>query len=637
MRLLFAFVIILTSRRHLEKKHHGRYSIRAAVFPAAHLFGIWRNDMSDVRILIIGGASLDTLDGAAKLVPGGAGMYTAMASKLSGAAVTLFAPRPEPIPDALHPVASRVEWLGPAISQTELAHFEITYKDGQATYVNAYFGAEASLSPQDLPADLSGFDCIHLVPLGNIRQQHDFMLACRANGARRISAGTALDLINQQPDHAAEVLQGADLFFMNEEEGIRLFGSMASVHSRPGQTIFVTRGRDGATVIQGRTATHLSGVAASVVDPTGAGDTFCGAALVGIVTGQHPVMAARQAMPLAAGMTEAVGPAILLRPSPPPRQRLDERVVVNAARIQSVAKLIANAPDVLPFDFTGPDFPEHGHTGVLDYFFASTLQQFGFWTESDGRYERPLIATIDGEERKGAFYLFRAYRRWLETDPERLTPAGQAELTETELLATLRADDGSDPMPALHMHLEVARQYGRDMLALDLTPQLVVERANASAVPLRTLLQLLDHIGGYGEDPLRKKSGLLAMILQQRPEMFLSNGEHDVPPVVDYHVMRSCLRIGLIDVTDNELAARLVAREVLSEAEEWSVRAATHAAVQQVVAASGKSMGAVDWFFFQARQRCPEMSAPRCDECLVDPACAHRKALFQPVHRTSFY
>jgi hypothetical protein len=59
--------------------------------------------------------------------------------------------------------------------------------------------------------------------------------------------------------------------------------------------------------------------------------------------------------------------------------------------------------------------------------------------------------------------------------------------------------------------------------------------------------------------------------------------------------------------------------------------------MEQVVAKSGKNMGAVDWFFFQARKRCPEMSEPRCELCAVDPACAHRKDLFQPVRRTSYY
>jgi len=593
--------------------------------------------VTDVRILIIGGASLDTLDGADQLVAGGAGMYTAMASRHSGASITLFAPRPDPMPPALQPVAGSLEWLGPVVEQSDLPHFEITYKDGHAEYVRSYFGAEDTLSPEELPSDLSGFDCVHLVPLGNLRQQHDFMLACRERGAQCISAGTALHLINKQPEIASSVLNGSDLFFMNEKEAVRLFGSMAAVTSRPGQTIFVTKGSEGATVVQGEIATHLPGTVANVVDPTGAGDTFCGVTLVSLALGQHPVMAARQAIPLAAKTIEAIGPVALLASSPQPRPPLEEQVIVNTANVDNIAKLIAGVSDITPFAFTGPDLPGSDHPATLDYFFATTLQQFGFWTTTGGCYERPLIATVDGEERKGAFYLFRAWLRWLESDPHKLTPAGQAALTKADLLAVLRADDGTDPMPALYMHLAMAQQYGRDMLALGLIPQDIVEQVNASTSPLRTLFQILDHISGYKEDPLRKKAGLLAIILRQRPEAFLASSEEDMPPVVDYHVMRSCLRMGLIDVVDDSLATKLLGRQLLSATEEWAVRISAHAAVEQVVAKSGKSMGAVDWFFFQARKRCPEMSEPRCEECTVDPACAHRKELFQPVRRTSYY
>jgi hypothetical protein len=165
----------------------------------------------------------------------------------------------------------------------------------------------------------------------------------------------------------------------------------------------------------------------------------------------------------------------------------------------------------------------------------------------------------------------------------------------------------------------------------------MVDQANASGAPLHTLLSTLDHIGGYKEDPLRKKSALLAMVLRQRPEAFLADCADDIPPVIDYHVMRSCLRIGLIDINDDALAGKLERREVLSEDEEWAVRSAAHSAIAQLVAESGASMGAVDWFFFQARKRCPEMTQPQCSACSVDPLCAHRKELFQPVRRTSFY
>ena len=109
------------------------------------------------------------------------------------------------------------------------------------------------------------------------------------------------------------------------------------------------------------------------------------------------------------------------------------------------------------------------------------------------------------------------------------------------------------------------------------------------------------------------------------------------PPVIDYHLMRSCLRVGLIDVTDETLERALLERRLLEPADEWAVRLAAYEAVEHLVARSGRTMGAVDWFFFNARRRCPEMSEPECSRCAVDPVCAHRKALFQPVLRTTYY
>jgi hypothetical protein len=67
------------------------------------------------------------------------------------------------------------------------------------------------------------------------------------------------------------------------------------------------------------------------------------------------------------------------------------------------------------------------------------------------------------------------------------------------------------------------------------------------------------------------------------------------------------------------------------------VRLAAYQAIQRVQSLSGCSMGAVDWFFFNARRRCPEMTEPDCTNCAIDAACAHRKELFQPVIRTTFY
>jgi hypothetical protein len=142
-------------------------------------------------------------------------------------------------------------------------------------------------------------------------------------------------------------------------------------------------------------------------------------------------------------------------------------------------------------------------------------------TFRNSRYDQPLIAKIGGVERKGSDYLWEAFRRRVEGDADFCSPERQANLSRAELLEVFRADNGDDPMPALDLHLEQAHLYGQDMLALQLTPQAVLQKALASAQPLQTFLVALDQISGYKEDPLRKKSLLLALILNDRPESFL--------------------------------------------------------------------------------------------------------------------
>ncbi|MGB6421207.1 MAG: PfkB family carbohydrate kinase [Anaerolineales bacterium] len=593
------------------------------------------------RLLVIGGASSDVLHLEDRTVTcaGGAGMYTAMAARRCGAQTALFGPRPDPCPEPLKPVAGHLtEWLGTVVSPEELPQFEISYRGGKTEYLKASLDAEKTLSPTLLPADLSKYDLVHVTPLGDALKQLSFIQACRQRGAKQISAGTGLINVEVQPQAVRAVMEQSDYFFMNNLEAKAVFGSLESANTGPGKVLYVTQGAQGACIIQGDTSTLIPAVTTTELDPTGAGDTFCGATLAYLLHKKHPIMAARHAVPLAAEMIAQVGPTALLSEDPPPEAPLDARVQVNDRQVLEVAEKISTLSEASPFPFVSPELPPVGHPRALDYFFAFTLQQFSFWSERNNRYYQPLIARIGGVKHKGSDYLWGAFRRRVEGDADFCSPERQANLSRRELLEVFRADNGDDPMPALDLHLEQAHHYGRDMLALRFTPQVVLDKALASAQPLRTFLVILDQIGGYKEDPLRKKSGLLAMILNQRPETFLPlRNDEQVEPVIDYHALRSCLRVGLIDVIDDELRDKLTNRQIVSSAEEWAVRYASYRAIEQVTAQSGKSTGAVDWFFFGARKRCPEMSEPECRFCQVDPVCAHRKELFQPVLRTTFY
>ena len=79
--------------------------------------------------------------------------------------------------------------------------------------------------------------------------------------------------------------------------------------------------------------------------------------------------------------------------------------------------------------------------------------------------------------------------------------------------------------------------------------------------------------------------------------------------------MRSCLRVGLIDVLDEELESKLLNRQLLSPAEEWAVRYPAYRAIEQLGTLSGKSAGAVD----RICSSTPANSAPKCPNRNVGP------------------
>jgi sugar/nucleoside kinase (ribokinase family) len=622
-------------------------------------------------LLVIGGASLDVyhlVNGQTVHSPGGAGLYTALAAACSGARTGMFAPRPDPIPVPLQAAAERITWLGPSVPPDELPSFEIAhYGGGRAALLNAAWGGEMLITPENFPRDQIQSRIIHIAALRSAERQLNFAQALHphaahpstslrsAQDASIISAGTYSKICINEPDTVRELIGLCDFFFMNENEATLLFGGADRVQARPGQIIFITLAERGALVIQGDHVTPVPGHSANDLDPTGAGDTFCGATLAHLARGEQPVIAAQAAVLLAAEEIGAVGPTRLLSDQLAPCPALDPRVHVNVDQVQRIAQLIAHLPEVQPFRFVGDFFPYVDDPAALDWFFAVTLQQFGFWEftphsparspdlnsthqERRRQYSHPLIATLDGRSLKGSDYLFAAYRRMIDRDGGFFRSDRQAATSGDELAAVLRADDGSNPMPAFDLHVQLAQAYGRDMQALGWTPQAIIECANASAQPRQTFLSWLDHVSGYKEDPLRKKAMLLALILEQRPEKFLRPAPNEAePPVIDYHLMRSCLRTGLVDVMDDELRERIIGREELSERDEGAVRFAAYQAVQQVQSFSDRSMGAVDWFFFNARRRCPEMTAPECAHCAIDAVCAHRKELFQPVIRTPFY
>lgn len=599
----------------------------------------WTRATASPRLLVVGGASLDRIhvDGSVVATPGGAGLYTALAAARAGAEVTMLAPYPDPMPAVLAPVLQSVRWVGPVVPIDGLPRFEIAYDDdGEVRLFEEHLGAEPDLDPAvlDLVDDLPG--CAFCVPFMDAVLQRRFVDALGARGCLT-ATNTYGRAVRTQRSIVAGTFDRADLTFCNADEARHLHPGDDPPPT--GRLRFVTRGRHGATVFQGDHRTEVDSVTVTAVDPTGAGDTFCGTVIARLLLGDHPVEAARRGTAAAALTVSGIGPAALFEPGTAPLPPPDPRVGVDDDAVARMADLVSRLGDLRPFDFTGQLLPSVDDPGAVAWFTAATLQQFGFWYDVDGVWDRSMIAPIDGTLRKGSDYLWAAYRRWAADDPRIAAPHRQAALTPDEWRNAVSDDDGRDPFPRPDLCVGLAKAFGTTLVDLGLQADDIVGAAASAERPMRTLLTLLGHVGGYREDPFRKKSALLGVILRQRPEQWLPVGppDDDAPPIVDYHVQRAALRTGMVTVDDPSLAAAIARRRVVPPDAEAAVRAATADAVARLCRRSGRDTGTVDWFLFSMRNHCPEATEPDCAGCPADAACAHRTDLFQPVLRTTAY
>lgn len=273
------------------------------------------------RILVIGLASLDILHlpGHAPLkAAGGAGLYTALGIAHAGAEVTLYAPRLRAWPRPLWRAAERINWLGPLVDAARLPRLEIAHHGGgRATLLGAAWGGEAELDPEGLPGDLGRYDLIHIAALRSAARQAAFVAACQARGCRALSVGTYGRIAQAETATVRGLLAASDFFFMNENEAHFVLdaGEPAWAVDRPGLAriaTFVTQAERGAWALSAHRACHAPAAPAQELDPTGAGDVFCGTTLARIALGDDVCAAARAGVTAAGRVIEQAGPAALL-------------------------------------------------------------------------------------------------------------------------------------------------------------------------------------------------------------------------------------------------------------------------------------------------------------------------------------
>ena len=228
--------------------------------------------------------------------------------------------------------------------------------------------------------------------------------------------------------------------------------------------------------------------------------------------------------------------------------------------------------------------------------------------------------------------------RALVADETALAPRKLARISLIDFTKLFSDDKGMILFPNLEERLILTHSYGNYFRNTP-PPKVIIEAVNKESDALGKLISLTQHsIPGYNEDPIVKKNLLLAMTLANRPEKFLRVEKTDPAwlPIVDYHLMRVALRLGLVELTAEE-AKKNVRRNWISRNDEMSIRGKVFFAVKDVIERSGKPMAFVDEAMWQGRRYCLETETPNCDKCQFNGVCAKRVKLFQPVFRTTAY
>lgn len=283
-------------------------------------------------------------------------------------------------------------------------------------------------------------------------------------------------------------------------------------------------------------------------------------------------------------------------------------------------------------------YPPLNHPHAVHFFFFACLHQYGFWYGDDKGYVEPMIGNIGKKKLKGSDLLWGLCRRMMNSEFNWTNAFVLAHITP-EQLATILVDDTATPWPNFEDRLQMTRAYGRWLGGRNLCPGSIVAFANQVKNPLERFLDLMSLPGNnpWLNDPLQKKQLLLAMILANRPEKFLQVvGGEDWHPIVDYHLMRVALRLGMVDLSADEMKTN-VNRRWAPVVQEAVIRGETKAAVIGLIEQSGLPMATIDETLWMARRYCPEMTNPECDKCLLNSVCAKRTELFQPVLRTTAY
>jgi sugar/nucleoside kinase (ribokinase family) len=294
--------------------------------------------MSRARFFAIGNISIDDLvfaDGTTMwCVPGGNSIYAALGMAVWGERADVIAPVGPEYP--VGKLRDRIDLGRCRPIERNLRNWGLYEEDGTRHFIfRSRTRNWLDFSPAIDDLDNGPYACCHLAPLP-WRLQLDLAAAVRERGATLLSVDLDDRRLHEVPiEEVAQLLALVDLFMPSRQDvaaifpGRRPLDALKALRELSPDTpvIAIKCGAEGAIAHLRNETDYLDSPSAAerAVDETGAGDAFCGGALVGFSRRHALAEALARGAVSASFAVDAVGPAGLVAADPEAAERRLQR------------------------------------------------------------------------------------------------------------------------------------------------------------------------------------------------------------------------------------------------------------------------------------------------------------------------
>lgn len=265
----------------------------------------------------------------------------------------------------------------------------------------------------------------------------------------------------------------------------------------------------------------------------------------------------------------------------------------------------------------------HLREGIYDWVLNSKMTEeqnlkFLFHVVAICHDTRSLQGVIEGEKLVGWDYLWKAFRREQNRNPEVFSNNNLQNITLEDLKSIL-SDDGDPTKSTIsnpERRIELLKSGAEGLLSnFEGSVSTLLHRCGGY---LQTrdkpgLIQLLSGFDAYS-DPLQKKTWVLCNLVREIAPWWVILDPENLSMPIDYHMQRVALRAGMI-LVPKDIHEKLQKRAPADEDLDSKIRRAAQSAYLIVSRISGYSVLDLDRIFWSLGRSC-------CSYLLPEPTCA---------------